>query len=78
VINLYVHDNTVTQTDSTAAGINDGDGAVDPYSAAANNVWENNTYTCGAGTTFRWNQLNNSKATWLALPQDVGSSFSGC
>jgi parallel beta-helix repeat protein len=75
-VNLYVHDNTVKQTDGgRAAGITDIDPNADPYSAAANNRWRNNTYITGTGTKWRWApNMDVSRTAWLGV-QDSGSSF---
>ena len=84
VANLSVHDNVVTQTGGTAergraAGITDGDPTADPYAAAANNVWTNNSYMCDGTTKWRWfPNADVSKGAWLSVPQDAGSTFSGC
>jgi parallel beta-helix repeat protein len=73
--NLYVHDNTVRQTDGgRAAGITDTDPYHDPYSALSNNRFVHNSYVIGSVTKWRWapNQdvpLNQ----WLNV-QDSGST----
>ena len=75
-VNLYVHDNTVRQTDGgRAAGITDIDPNADPYSVAANNRWRNNTYIIGTGTKWRWAPNSDvTRSTWLSQ-QDSGSTF---
>jgi hypothetical protein len=77
VVNMYVHNNTITQTDGMrAGGIANGDPNHDAYAGAANNVWANNTYTIGASTQFRWTgNVDTNKAGWLADGQDSGSTF---
>jgi hypothetical protein len=77
VINLYVHQNTVQQTDSGhAAGVANSNPNADPYAAAANNHWAGNTYIVGPDTKWRWapNQDVDS-AGWQAFGQDSGSVF---
>lgn len=83
ILNLWVHDNTVKQLGSSsagrAAGITDNDPSWNPHAPGSNNVWEDNDYTCNGSTKWRWAPNSDiSKAAWLALPQDAGSTFSGC
>jgi parallel beta-helix repeat protein len=77
VVNLWVHDNIVRQTDAgRAAGIVDMDPNADPYAPAANNRWANNTYTIGAGTRWRWaGNLDVPLSEWRRVGQDSGSTF---
>jgi parallel beta-helix repeat protein len=77
ITNLYVHDNTVRQTDThRAGGIVDSDPNADPYAVAANNRWANNTYIIGDGTRWRWaNNADLSLSQWRSYGQDSGSNF---
>jgi hypothetical protein len=76
LVNVYSHDNTVSQPDGgRAAGIADMDPYVDPYASSANNVWRNNTYRRGGSTKWRWaRNADVSETTWRSV-QDAGSVF---
>jgi parallel beta-helix repeat protein len=77
LVNLWVHDNTIRQTDTGhAAGVADYDPYVDPYVPSANNRWASNIYTVGSGTRYRWaNNSDVSLSQWRGMGQDSGSTF---
>ena len=77
VINLYVHDNTVRQTDTgRAAGVTDTDPITNPYARPANNRWVNNTYIVGPDTRWRWaGNQDVLRSEWQGAGQDAGSVF---
>jgi len=77
VCGMNVHDNTITQTNANrAGGVADNDAAADPYNCG--NVWQNNHYTLGASTRFRWTgNANLTWAQWIAAGMDAGSTESG-
>jgi hypothetical protein len=77
VVNLFVHDNTIRQTDAgRAAGLTDNDRRANPYSAAANNRWTSNTYFVGPATRWRWAPNADLEQTqWRAAGQDSASVF---
>jgi len=83
VQNLYVHDNTITQTDapsgiyqtSAAAGIaqDTGDNSV---FTSWNNRFVNNTYYLGSNPwPFAWMNVYQPQASWQSYGQDVGGIF---
>jgi parallel beta-helix repeat protein len=76
ITNLFVHDNTVEQTNGgRAGGIVDWDSGANPYSASANNRWARNTYLIGTGTKWRWApNVDLLRSQWLATGQDAGAS----
>jgi hypothetical protein len=77
VVNFFVHDNTIRQTDAgCAAGVTDHDRQADPYSAAANNRWEGNTYFVGPMTRWVWSRnADLGRSEWQAAGQDSASVF---
>jgi parallel beta-helix repeat protein len=77
-INVYVHNNTVKQSNGgKVGGISDWDGAHDPYTAASNNRWVANTYVIGA-TAAKWRWSGNAdvaRTQWQGFGQDSGAVF---
>ena len=77
VVNLFVHENTVRQTDGgRAAGVTDTDPRANPYLRSANNRWVGNTYVVGPDTRFRWAPNRDvGRSEWEAAGQDSASVF---
>jgi parallel beta-helix repeat protein len=73
LVNLWVHHNSVRQTDAgRAGGVLDLDPGADPFAAAANNRWAGNTYTAGAATRWRWAQGDMPLSQWRTLGHEPG------
>jgi parallel beta-helix repeat protein len=76
VVNMEAHHNTVRQNTGRAGGVTDADAGANPYSAG--NSWHHNAYTCTGATRWRWSAGDLAKAAWVAVPQESGSTYSGC
>jgi len=73
VLNLWVHDNTIRQTNGRAAGIV-GTG---PVFTSKQNRFTDNHYALGDTTLkqFRWQNADRTDVEWRGFGQDVGGSF---
>jgi parallel beta-helix repeat protein len=79
---LRVQNNVTAHTSGTEArgyGIQDQSSSRTPTSAAADNDYLNNTYTCDSGTRWLRGTSQRTKTQWVSTDgQDPGSTFSGC
>jgi parallel beta-helix repeat protein len=76
-VNVYVHDNVVTQGGGDVGGVVDRDPYHDPYAASEGNRWVANTYVVGAAAV-RWRWVSNTdydRPHWLGFGQDSGAVF---
>ena len=75
VVNLHVHDNTVTLAPNsfTGLGVQGGDNS---YYMSKNNRFENNTYNLNGNVRpFVWMSGFRTVAEWKAYGQDVNGTF---
>lgn len=75
--NLYVHDNTITQSSGTAAGIVKSPVFDDSIFATWSNRFQNNTYVLSnsTGNYYTWKNADVNKSTWIGYGNDVGGSW---
>jgi parallel beta-helix repeat protein len=75
VVNLYVHDNTVTQPSGRAAGAVQNVGSNAVYTSR-NNRFVHNTYDLGAtARQFRWMNNDRTPTEWRSYGLDVTGTF---
>jgi parallel beta-helix repeat protein len=75
VVNLYVHDNTITQPTGRPAGVVQNVGSDAVYNNQ-NNRYVHNTYDLGSGIRpFRWMDADRTPTEWRGYGLDVTGTF---